>query len=74
MVSQLRPLAVLPEDPGSVPSTHTAAHTACNPVPSDLTSSHGNACSQNSSAHKNKSLKKTKQTKKTWPGGGGTDL
>ena len=38
---QLRALAVLPEDPGSIPSIHMAAHSCLlTPVPEDKTSSH----------------------------------
>ena len=40
MVQWLRALAPLPEDPGSIPSTHMAAHNGLTPVPKDLALSH----------------------------------
>jgi len=48
----LRALASLPEDPGSVPSTHMAAHNSLQtPVAEDLTPSHGHVDRQNTNAH-----------------------
>jgi hypothetical protein len=41
MAQGLRTLAVLPEDPGSIPSTHIAPTTVIIPVPENLISSSG---------------------------------
>jgi hypothetical protein len=40
MAQQLRALAALPEDPGSISSTHKSAYTCRNSIPGDLTSSY----------------------------------
>jgi hypothetical protein len=48
MVQQLRAQAALPEDPGSFPHTHMAAHNCLyvTPVLGDLTPSHRHTCIQ----------------------------
>jgi hypothetical protein len=46
MAQQLRALATLPEDRGSIPSTHMTA-----PVPGDLAPSHRQTWKQNTNAH-----------------------
>jgi hypothetical protein len=50
MVEQLRALTALPDDSGSNPSIHTAAHNC--PSLQDLKPSHRHACRQNTDAHK----------------------
>jgi hypothetical protein len=65
MAQWLRVLAALPEVPGSILSTHTAAHNCLyiTPVPGHLTPSHRHACSQVTNVHKIKYFfKKTKET------------
>jgi hypothetical protein len=63
MAQQLGALAVLPEVPGSIPSTHMAAHSSqlsVTPVPGGPSSSHRHTCRKTINANKierNKSLK-----------------
>ena len=60
MAQWLRVLVALPEDPGSIPSIHMAAHDCLTPVPGDLAFSFRHSGRQNTNAHKikiNKSLK-----------------
>jgi hypothetical protein len=52
-------LAVHPEDPGSIPSTHIMGLT---PVPGDLTPSYRDTCRQNTNVHKVKIYKKKKKS------------
>jgi hypothetical protein len=62
MTQQLRVLAALTEDSGSIPSIHMAAHNCVTPIPGDLTPSHRHICRQNTNAHLKK--KKTKERKR----------
>lgn len=59
-MAQQRALTILPDDPGSMPSTHVAgSQLSVTPHPGDLTLSHKHTCTQNTNAHKiNKPLKK----------------
>jgi hypothetical protein len=53
MAQQLRALAALAEDPGSIPSTHNgSSHLSLTPVPTDLTPSHWHISRQNTNVHK----------------------
>jgi hypothetical protein len=53
MAHWLRILAVLPEDQGSIPSTHNgSSELSVTPVPGDPTPSHRHICRQNTNAHK----------------------
>ncbi|EGW01633.1 hypothetical protein I79_012302 [Cricetulus griseus] len=49
MAQQLRAPTALPEDSGSIPSTHTTAHN-CNSSSRDVTPSHRHTCRQNTNA------------------------
>jgi hypothetical protein len=40
MAQQLKALAVLPEDTGSIPSNHVSSQLPVTPVPGDTTPSH----------------------------------
>jgi hypothetical protein len=59
MAHQLRALAALPADPGSIPSTHTGAHNSVTPIPENLTPSQRHTCRPNINAHKRKTKTKT---------------
>jgi hypothetical protein len=63
MAQQLRGLAALPEDRGSIPSTHMEDHNCLQFQ--DLTLSHRHTYKQNTNAHKikNKMFKKRKKKK-----------
>ena len=51
MAQWLGALAVLPEDPGSVPGTHKTAYTYVTSVPGLLIPSHSYKCRQNTNKH-----------------------
>lgn len=57
VVQWLEALAVLPEDPSSIPSTNMTAHTI-NLVPENLIPSHRHTCQGNTNAYKISPLKK----------------
>jgi hypothetical protein len=52
MAQQLKALAALLQDLGSVPSTHMgSSQLFATPVPGNLTSSHRHTCRKNANAH-----------------------
>jgi hypothetical protein len=65
MAQQLRALAVLPEAPGSIPSTHMELTPVVTSVPGVLTSSHRHACSQSISKYKIKINSKKEKKRKS---------
>jgi len=67
MVQWLGALAALPEDPGSIPSTHKAF----NPDLGDPTPSHRHTYRQNTNAHKVEKEKERKRMPKSAIGAGG---